>query len=179
MTTCCFTGHRPDKLGGYDWYSRTNIEIGKMLRKSILDLIDKGVDTFIFGGAIGIDQMAFAVTNKLKKEKGLDVTLVVAAPFKNQFVKWGKEDRDRYFSQLNETDVVIYCDELPGTKYFCELSGLGNYHPIKMQKRNEYMVDNSDYVVAVWDGTKGGTHNCFMYAQKNSKTIIRLNPREL
>lgn len=29
-----------------------------------------------------------------------------------------------------------------------------------MQKRNEYMVDLADKVVAVWDGSKGGTDNC-------------------
>ncbi|PAD70641.1 hypothetical protein CHH83_02225 [Bacillus sp. 7586-K] len=45
-----------------------------------------------------------------------------------------------------------------------------------MQKRNEWMVDNSDYVIAVWDGTKGGTGNCVKYAQKQNKYITTIKP---
>jgi uncharacterized phage-like protein YoqJ len=48
-----------------------------------------------------------------------------------------------------------------------------------MQKRNEYMVDNSDIVIAVWDGSKGGTYNCVKYAEKLGKKIIVINPKEI
>ena len=45
-----------------------------------------------------------------------------------------------------------------------------------MQKRNEYMVDLADRVIAVWDGSKGGTANCVKYAEKVGKEIIRIEP---
>jgi len=48
-----------------------------------------------------------------------------------------------------------------------------------MQKRNEWMVDHSDYVIAVWDGSKGGTGNCVKYAIKQEKEILQLNPKTL
>lgn len=48
-----------------------------------------------------------------------------------------------------------------------------------MQKRNEYMTDNSDIVIAVWDGSKGGTANCVRYAKKLNKEIIVINPKEI
>jgi len=48
-----------------------------------------------------------------------------------------------------------------------------------MQKRNEYMVDNADIVIAVWDGTKGGTCNCVRYAKKLGKDIVIINPKEI
>lgn len=38
------------------------------------------------------------------------------------------------------------------------------------------MVDLADMVIAVWDGSKGGTGNCVQYAQKKGKEFIRINP---
>jgi hypothetical protein len=39
------------------------------------------------------------------------------------------------------------------------------------------MVHNSNYVIAVWDGTKGGTGNCVNYALRLNKQITMLNPQ--
>ncbi|OPD25873.1 hypothetical protein AL710_02015 [Clostridium botulinum] len=40
-----------------------------------------------------------------------------------------------------------------------------------------YMVDCSNYVIAIYNGNcKGGTYNCIQYAKKQNKTIITLNP---
>lgn len=41
MKTVCFTGHRPNKLGGYDWNSKKNILIRKCIKNEILILIGK------------------------------------------------------------------------------------------------------------------------------------------
>lgn len=77
--------------------------------------------------------------------------------------------------QLNKADKTTEVDKLENYKIkgYQELI----YYPAKMQKRNEYMVDNSDIVIAVWDGTKGGTYNCVKYAQKLEKKIIQINPK--
>ena len=41
-----------------------------------------------------------------------------------------------------------------------------------MQKRNRYMVDNSDLVLAVWNGEKrGGTWYTIDYALKKGKPV--------
>jgi uncharacterized phage-like protein YoqJ len=49
------------------------------------------------------------------------------------------------------------------------------------QKRNEFMVDNADTVLAIWDGSSGGTANCVQYAIKKDKRVLHYNPlsREL
>jgi nucleoside 2-deoxyribosyltransferase len=36
------------------------------------------------------------------------------------------------------------------------------------------MVDNCDTVVAVWNGTSGGTKNCIDYAKKQNKPVANL-----
>ena len=48
-----------------------------------------------------------------------------------------------------------------------------------MQKRNEYMVDKCDILLAVWDGSAGGTNNCVKYARKLDKEIIIIDPRKI
>ncbi len=53
------------------------------------------------------------------------------------------------------------------------------YAAWKMQVRNKAMVDNSDLVIAVYDGSGGGTGNCVAYAQKQGKSIITIDPREV
>jgi uncharacterized phage-like protein YoqJ len=83
---CAFIGHRPSKLqGGYDWYLNNNIELGRIIRKKVEVLVrEKGVDTFISGGALCVDQMAFQIVYKLKKTKYPYLHLILAMPFKNQ-----------------------------------------------------------------------------------------------
>ena len=36
------------------------------------------------------------------------------------------------------------------------------------------MVDNCTHVLAMWDGSEGGTANCVKYAQAVNKPIINL-----
>lgn len=170
MATCCFTGHRPEKLGGYDYNSPKNKEIKKRLEEACKNLIQsEGVDTFIVGGALGIDQMAFDVVYSLKET--YDLKIVVAIPFKNQASKWPISSVNYYNSQLSKADSLVYVDTLE--RYAIKGYTIGDYYPAKMQKRNEYMVDNSDFIIAYFDGSKGGTANCLKYWErvKDSKPI--------
>jgi uncharacterized phage-like protein YoqJ len=48
-----------------------------------------------------------------------------------------------------------------------------------MYKRNEYMVDNSDIVMAVWNGKKSGTSYTVEYAKKKGRRVLVLNPDKL
>jgi uncharacterized phage-like protein YoqJ len=49
-----------------------------------------------------------------------------------------------------------------------------------MQIRNEWMVDNSHFTLAIWNGIqKGGTWNCIQYARKQGKTVWHLHPQTL
>ena len=48
-----------------------------------------------------------------------------------------------------------------------------------MDKRNRYMVDHADYILAVWNGCPSGTGNTVRYAHKKGKTIIVINPASL
>lgn len=45
-----------------------------------------------------------------------------------------------------------------------------------MQKRNEWMVDRIDELLAIYNGTPGGTKNCIDYAKKLGKPITIICP---
>ena len=50
------------------------------------------------------------------------------------------------------------------------------YTPDCMDKRNRYMVDHADDILAVWNGCPSGTGNTVRYAHKKGKSIIVINP---
>lgn len=175
---CSFTGHRPNKLYGYNLYNEDYLKLARLMKDSIIDLIEnKKVDTFISGGALGIDTIAFLIIHKLKKEYP-NIKNILAIPFKNQDANWFKqEDKNRYKKMKELADEVIYVDTLEEYKIKNYKENI--YYPAKMQKRNEYMIDNSQYVIAVWDGKRnGGTWNCVKYANKTcGRYVIRINPK--
>jgi uncharacterized phage-like protein YoqJ len=183
MLKISFTGHRPDKLGGYDWNSEKNKKIRDKLYETILDIMNKSDEKqfhFISGGALGIDQFAFDVVELVTDNSNLDricFTNEIAIPFSSQACKWQYESAKKYEQQKSIADICTYVDRLD--KYKIKGYEEDKYYPAKMQKRNEYMVDNADIVIAVWDGTKGGTYNCVKYAEKLSKKIIVINPKEV
>lgn len=156
MTTIALTGHRPNKLWGYDTRDPHYVQVKRALR----DLIDElGATSLISGMALGFDQLGAEVA--IVRD---DVEFVAAVPFKGQESKWPYSSQRRYFQLLDAADKIVTVSE-------------GAYAAYKMQVRNEWMVDHCDIVVALWDGTNGGTANCVRYAQSKGKTIYRLDPK--
>ena len=155
----CITGHRPNKLYGYN-LSDPRWKRLKEQFKSILK--ENNCEEAITGMALGVD-MVFALAVLELKDEGYDIKLHCAIPCKNHSCKWIKESVDQYKDILSKADTVkLVSDE--------------EYKPWLMQKRNEYMVDLVDVIIAVWDGFNSGTGNCVKYAQKCGKEIIQIQP---
>lgn len=150
MNRLAATGHRPDKLGGY------GAHVDDRLRKLAFDFLAVEMpDEAISGMALGWD-MAFAEAALL-----LGIPLVAAVPFAGQESKWPAASQARYRSILERAArVVTVCD--------------GGYSPVKMTARNEWMVDTCDMVVALWNGSPGGTGNCVAYARRQNRPVINL-----
>lgn len=153
------TGHRPNKLYGYNLNNEKNLELKEKLKKI---LINNKCTEAITGMALGVDTI-FALAVLELKDEGYNIKLHCAIPCRNHSSKWIKESVDLYNDILSKADVVkLVTDE--------------TYKPYLMQVRNEYMVDLADKIIAVWDGSSGGTANCVKYAQKKNKEIIRIIP---
>ena len=179
MYRIAFTGHRPNKLGGYNWSTPANRDNGLKLKKAILEAIKNSGDTefeFYFGGALGTDQMAFEIVDFLQaKHPEWKFTKVLCVPFKDQPNAWIDGSKAKYFEQMGKAEQVVYVDTVEGYA----INGIDKdiYHPAKMQKRNEYMVDNCDLLIALYNGDKsGGTANCVKYAKKKQKNIVVIEP---
>lgn len=149
-----FTGHRPDKIGGYDMSSP---EIRKIRYELFTKLKKLKPKKAISGMALGVDQLAAEACI------AAEIPFIAARPFIGQELKWPLESQKRYRELLGQaSEIVTVCD--------------GAYAAWKMQKRNEWMVDHCDLLLAVWDGSAGGTANCVKYARSIGKTILHYNP---
>lgn len=147
------TGHRPDKLPnkltGYKIPNPTYDLIIAQTEELLLQLKPEKV---ISGMALGFDQYLVDVCIKL------NIPFIAAVPFVGQERIWPKASQDRYNKLIKlAIEIKIVCD--------------GEYHPDKLQTRNEWMVDNSDEIIACWNGSGGGTKNCIDYAKIQQKKI--------
>jgi uncharacterized phage-like protein YoqJ len=168
MFTIAFTGHRPEKLGGYDLKNERNAKIinnlGNIVFEKLKELYKTNSEIKVMtGGALGIDQMAFEICYFLKTKCFEDLKLEIAIPFKNQSKVWNEQSKTFYESQKSRADIITFVDELECYKIPDNI--VGEYDRIKLLKRNEYMVDNCNLLIAVWDGSKSGTSSCINYAK--------------
>ena len=161
MKTCCFTGHRPK---GLPWGTNENLEeaivFKQNLENEIIKAIQKGIDTFITGMAQGVDLIAGEIIIKLKKKYTLN--LVAAIPCKEQTLNWSFKDIQRYENILKSCDKVVYVSQ--------------SYNKDCMLKRNRYMVDNSNLLIACWNGKPSGTSYTINYAKKKNIEVVILRP---
>lgn len=170
----CATGHRSDKLGcgkGDDWSSKSpklqpvRDRIEEKLR-SILDFQVLAGETkfeLISGMALGVDQLFFSVGNQLRKEyeaKGVTIVLTAAVPCIEQDGIWKDDCKISYAAMLKAADKKV---RISNKKYENDKGC--------MQRRNRFMVDNADMVLAYHDGSEGGTKNCIDYAKSVGAVI--------
>lgn len=136
-------------------------EVRVALRKEMrIKLIELAPEKAVSGMALGIDQDFVSVCIDLR------ISFVAAVPFLGQESQWPAESQRLYFALLDRAEKVEYVCE-PG------------YAPWKMQKRNEWMVDwigEDGRLLAIWDGSQGGTGNCVRYADQLGRKIVRIDP---
>lgn len=143
------TGHRPDKLGGYKVPNPT------------YDLVVHGLvaafehykpSKVIVGMALGTDQWAAEICALS------NIPFIAAIPFDGFESRWPPNSKAKYHKLLSYAEATYVISP-------------GGFEGWKMQKRNEWMVNNCHGVVAVFDGTPGGTANCVGYAVQVGRPI--------
>lgn len=164
MYTCSFTGYRPSKLPfGNNKNCEEYQQLYSALENAIRLLIKNGVRYFQTGMAQGVDMICGEIVLELKKE--FDIYLFCVTPYENQALEWDSESISAYKRIISAASGVICTGEDVYTKG-C------------MMKRNRYLVDNADYILAVYDGQKGGTMYTVKYAKEKKKTILIINPKD-
>ena len=160
--TCAFTGYRPSKMPwGYDETDARCVEFRFRLREALEYLIGQGYTNFMSGGALGFDQMAAEMVLSLR-EKYPWVRLVMVIPFDGQADKWSREQRGRWLEIIEASDRVIHISH--------------EYDKGVFFKRNHYLVENADLLLAAFDGQPGGTAGTVAYAKRHGVRVVRIPP---
>lgn len=155
---CCVTGHRPD---GFPFSRSPNdpnyAKYRETLSQTVEGLIRQGYTHFITGMADGADQ-DFARIVLQYKSNHPHILLEAALPYPNNAAKHISAAAKERAEIQEKCDVVTAVSPA--------------YHRGCMQKRNVYMVNKADLVLAIWSGVeKGGTWNTIRYARQKGKNI--------
>ncbi len=164
----CATGHRPEKLGGYDPQNPLRDRLRYLMQGRLVQLEPARA---VSGMALGWDQDFATVCI------ALSIPFVAALPFAGQCARWPPESR-RFYDVLlaKAAEIVTVCTLEEGERI------TNSWVSAAMQRRNEYMVDvigDRGVVLAGWDGSPGGTANCIWYAKRLGRMIVRIDPAEV
>lgn len=162
QSTCCFTGHRPEKLPwGNDETDPRCAALKRRLYDAVESAYDEGMRHFICGMARGSDFYFAEAVLALRGRVG-DVSLEAAVPCPTQAEGWPEADRERWRELLAACDMETVVQD--------------RYTRGCMLRRNRYMVDHSALIIAVYDGTPGGTRRTLEYALRQGVSFLDLPP---
>ena len=150
---CCFTGHRPEKL------SLSESEVKPLLAKAIDTAIENGFTTFITGMAPGVDIWAAEIVLEKRKHNAA-LHLIGAVPHPGFENKRSEYEKELYIHILQNADYTTTVSD--------------RYFRACYQRRNEFMVDHSNLVIAVWNGMPSGTKNTIDYAKRRGVKVVNV-----
>ena len=160
QTSCCFTGHRPSKLPwGYDETDPRCLALKRRIADAVSAAYEGGYRHFLCGMALGCD-LYFCECVLALRDRHPDVTVEAAIPCPTQADRWPPDQRRRYRA------LVDACDE--------ETLVSNTYSRFCMLRRNRYMVDHASLLIAVFDGSPGGTRYTVQYALSRRISIVDL-----
>jgi len=155
--SCCFTGHRANKLKTSENDIREELVLA--IRQAYMD----GYVCYITGCAWGVDLIAAECVLAFKKQHP-EVKLICAVPYPDFGRNWSYGWKKRYREVLELADEVHHVSM--------------SFSRDCYQCRNEWMVDHSSRLIAVYNGAKGGTKNTIDYAMRRGITIVLIDFRD-
>jgi uncharacterized phage-like protein YoqJ len=142
------TGHRPDKLGGYG--HSVHIDLVRTAKFCLDQIKPVLVNT---GMALGWDQ---AVADACIQ---LNIPFDAYVPCPEQPDKWPAESKKKWEELIKKAHYVRYSSDF--------------YHAGVMNLRNRHIVDNSNKILALWNGDRsGGTFNCVDLAVRANIKVL-------
>lgn len=167
LKRCAITGYRPTrfKFKYNEDYSGCK-RLKKRLHDQFVLLYDQGVRRFLVGGALGVDMWSGEILLEMKRQtEYADVELVIVLPHPGHDERWDERSKRRMAFLLG------HCTEhlTTGTDSSAE-----SYY-----KRNRYLVDHSDCLIAVYDNdrtVRSGTGMTVRYAEKKGRPVILIHP---
>lgn len=163
-TTCCFTGHRANKLPwGFHEEDPRCVALKEQIYDAVEAVYDSGIRHFICGMANGCDLYFGEAVLKLRAAHP-EVTLEAAVPYEGQATSWPTAQKQLWHTLYDTCDYQTVVSH--------------TYTPDCMMKRNRYMVDNSSILIAAYNGKSGGTMNTLLYAIRKKREVIQISVGE-
>lgn len=144
--TCCITGHR-------EISTQQLPDVERWIRQAVFQAIAQGYTRFLSGFAEGAD-LIFAGVVAEEKIRNTALHLEAAIPYSGRC----RTKNPTFHRLLQACDrVYVACEQ---------------YVPSCFMQRNRYMVEQSQLVIAVYDGrTHGGTFRTIRYARKLGREV--------
>jgi uncharacterized phage-like protein YoqJ len=146
---CAFFGHRNTPI---------SLNLEQKLEKTIRQLINDSVYEFWCCNEGTFDHLSKIIMLRIKKDYPYIHLCYISAYNPQNFPKLKKQTLEQDFE-------IIFPTKLTNTP-----------PQYAIPKRNQYIVDNTDYIIAYITNTKGGAYNAIKYAQTKKKKIIFLPP---
>ncbi len=162
---CAFTGHRPKSFSfGYNEDSPEFQNLMLKIKNCIIQVCNAGCRTFYCGMAEGVDLWCGELVLEMKDRFDPPLEICAVVPFLAQPQAMSPINQKRYrmiMEQAKERYLV--------SRRFTKSC---------FQKRNCFLVDSSDAIIAVFDekNTISGTGQTVRYARKKGKTIFLVQP---
>lgn len=134
-TTCkrvAFTGHRVIPENDY---SRIKNEV----RSLILNFYNDGYREFRCGMAVGFDLLVAEEVLELKSTICKDARFIACIPFEGQEDLYSTKDKIRYYGCMSMADAKVVIGQKDNKNYL---------------RRNDYMIEHSDTLIAYHDPRK-------------------------
>jgi len=150
------TGHRPKDIpGGYSLAT-----MNKLIDTASAALAILKPERVISGMALGWDQALAIAAHRMS------IPMLAAVPFPGQEEAWPEKSQKLYKRILDKAcDIRYIYNARP------DYSNAARF----MDVRNQWMVNNSDLVLALWSGkVRGGTANCISFAVSRHKPIVNV-----
>lgn len=169
-----FTGHRPNKLGGYDLSALGYVH----LQQDLETYIERNLEVFDVvichsGLALGGDTVWSKAILAMKEKHPGRVLFHAEIPFMEQPEAWFKQsDIDFWHEQVERADFKSVSGSLKGLDNPKRKQMAVKY----LNDRNDGMVDQIDVLLALWDGSKSGTGNAVKYAKKINLVTHTVHP---
>lgn len=165
--SCTITGCNPQRFKfKYNEEAPLCQKIKAAITEEVKKLYTAGVKLFYVGCAVGVDTWAAEIVLELKKQADFsDIELFSAIAFPEQadsFKPNQKKRNQRILSQCTYMEVISR-----------------HYSPVAYKRLNYYLVDNSQYLIAVHDkdnSERSGLIQMLNYALKKNLQITFIHP---
>lgn len=162
---CAFTGHRPRSFPfGYDESSPEFESLMMKIKNCIIQVCNSGCRTFYCGMAEGVDLWCGELILEMKDRFEPPLKICAVVPFLAQPKGMTQKNQERYRRIMDQADERFLVSQ--------------RYTKSCYRKRNCFLVDSCDAVIAVWDEKNfiSGTAQTVRYANQKRKKVFHVQP---